>query len=472
MEQLEYLYNNYREPTPDWLMRINRDSEIPWKQFFESRTVFYPGAGMDPHTVNAFGGAHCAHCFINVDYLDMRTGIEYKTRERSFSERNLKTNEDLRRAHEYFDLSVPLFPGYTLIYSRSLSEGEFFAMFDNPYSYRRDPDLKRFHSRSEFDKYGHFVKFYVFERNAECTNPHAVERFALLYLGADAFPVFNAVYVQGRANLFATLIEDYGFGCQYERFGNRQLLHEMAKKANVFPELILSERASCVWKHYALIEGLEQSRCGIRSRWLYKVDREAFRLESEFKDYQYKDFSRDFAKKFRVERRAGENGVNFVDGDFAHFSQKQDVRSSDPQGLNFSAACFFNFLVPQIFGELGGQSAYYDYARATGWPVMEYGIASELSSAQALFKAGLVPGENDIAKFCKILEVLKEYFAEDLDDFSRRRLDTLDNAAYDRLCENDGISWFSVNKLLDSRTDEFVQSLKGVDKEGGEACTK
>ena len=461
MEQLDYLYNNYREPTPDWLMAIDGDSEIPWKQFFESRTVFYPGAGLDPHTVNAFGGSHSAHCFINVDYLDRKASIEFKTRERSFSERDLATDEAIRQAHECCDLSRPLFPDYTLIYSRSLSEGEFFAMFDNPYSYRRDPDLKRFDARSGFDKYGHFVKFYVFERNAECANPRAVERFALLYLGADAFPVFNAVYVQGHANLFATLIEDYGFGCQYERFGNRQLLHEMAKKANVFPEFILSERPYCVWKHYAPFEGMELSGCGTRGRWLCKLDKEAMRLEAEFRDYQYKLFSHDFAKRFKVERRAGEKGVNFVDGAFARPVPQQNIRSGYPRGLNFAAACFFNFLIPQIFGELGGQSAYYDYARATGWPVLEYGSPSELSSAQVLFKAGLVPAESDIAKFCKILETLREYFAEDLDDFFSERLDTLDNAAHTRLLRNNEIRESSLNDRLYSRTNEFVQSLKG-----------
>lgn len=447
MEQMEYLYNNYWEPPPNWLMEINGDSEMPWKQFFESRTVFYPGAGMDPHTVNVFGGAHCAHCFINVDYLVMKTDVEVKTRERSFSEENLDTDK-------------VLFPDYTLIYSRSLSEGEFFAMFRNPYSYRSAPDLQRFNSMSEFDRNEHFVKFYVFERNANCINPHSVERFALLYLGADAFPVFNAVYVQGRANLFAALIEDYGYGGQYERFGNGQLLHEMAKKANVFPDFILSERGCCVWKNYALIEEVEQSACGTRDRWLYKVDKVAFCLEAEFRDYQYKFFSRDFAKLFKVERRAGENGVNFVVGDLARFSQKLDVRSIDPQSLNFSAACFFNFLIPQIFGKLGGRSAYYDYARATGWPVLEYRNPFELSSAQILLKAGLIPAECNIASFCKILEVLKEYFTEDLEEFFCGRLHTLNDAAYARLRDNYEIGGYSVNEQLRSRTDEFVQSLK------------
>ena len=468
MKQTEYLYNNYREPTPDWLMGIDKDSEIPWKQFFESRTVFYPGAGMDPHTVEVFGGGHCAHCFINVDYLDMKTGIEFKTRQRSFSEKDLEKDEAIRQAHEYYDLSKPLFPGYSLVFSRSLSEGEFFAMFDNPYSYRRDPDLQRFNSRSDFDNYGHFVKFFVFERNAECENPHAVERFALLYLGADAFPVFNAVYVQGRANLFAAIIEDYGFGCQYERFGNRELLHEMAKKANVFPELIMSRDGYGVWKNYTLIEGVERSRGVHLERKLYKIDKEAFRVEAGFKKYQHRDFSQDFAKWFRVERRADEKGVNFVDGDFARFVQKQDVRCRnrnwDPQGFYFSAACFFNFLIPQIFGELGGESAYYDYARATGWPVVEYKNPFELSSAQILFKADLIPGEYEIANFCKILDTLKESFADDIYDFFCKDLNTLDNAAYARLRKNREIGRYLVDQQLNSRTDEFVQSLKQLYK--------
>ena len=468
MKQTEYLYNNYREPTPDWLMAIDKDSEIPWKQFFESRTVFYPGAGMDPHTVEVFGGGHCAHCFINVDYLDMKTGIEFKTRQRSFSEKDLEKDEAIRQAHEYYDLSKPLFPGYSLVFSRSLSEGEFFAMFDNPYSYRRDPDLQRFNSRSDFDNYGHFVKFYVFERNAECENPHAVERFALLYLGADAFPVFNAVYVQGRANLFAAIIEDYGFGCQYERFGNRELLHEMAKKANVFPELIMSRDGYGVWKNYTLIEGVERSRGVHRERKLYKIDKEAFRVEAGFKKYQHRDFSQDFAKWFRVERHADEKGVNFVDENFIHYVQKQEVRCRnrhwDPQGFYFSAASFFNFLIPQIIGELGGQSAYYDYARATGWPVMEYEKPFGLPSAKILFKADLIPGEYEIAGFRRILEILKEYFADDIYDFFCGRLNTLDNGAYARLRRTQGLSEYSVNEQLRSRTDEFLELLQQLYK--------
>ncbi len=277
MKQTDYLYKNYREPTPDWLMAINKDSEIPWKQFFESRTVFYPGAGMDPHTVNVFGGGHCAHCFINVDYLDMKIGVEGKTRERIFSAEDISTDKDIQQADGYYDLSTPLFPDYTLIYSQSLSESEFFAMYKDPYSYIKDPDLQRFKEKSTFDRGEHFVKFYVFERNENCNEPHSVERFALLYLGADAFPVFNAIYSQGRANLFAAIIEDYGFGCQYERFGNGELLHEMAKKAKIFPKLILT-RSDCsdTWRNYKVIKGLDASKGVHLERELYKIDKESF----------------------------------------------------------------------------------------------------------------------------------------------------------------------------------------------------
>ena len=243
MVQIEYLYENYWEPTPQWLMDIKEDSEIPWKEFFGSRNVFYPGAGADAHPVNCFGGGHSAHCFVYVDYLMLKEIIEIKAGECAFPT-DLSAYDKVAREqieNRYFDIKMPLFPGYTLIYKRELEEIEFFAMFSDPYSYRRAPELQRFSNRSGFDRRRHFVKFYVFERNNGCKNKRAVERFALLYLGADAFPVFNTVYANGGANLFAMLIEDYGFGCQYEKFGGDGLLHGIARWANVAPELILGK---------------------------------------------------------------------------------------------------------------------------------------------------------------------------------------------------------------------------------------
>ena len=430
MTQTEYLYKNCNEPTPAWLMEIGKDSEIPWKQFFESRTVFYPGSGLDPQPVEVFGGGHSAHCFIFVDYLEF--------------------NPD----------EIP-FPGYSLVFSRSLSEETFFAMYDNPYSYRRDFDFGRFRFESRYDNHEHFVKFYVFERNASCKNPHAVERFALLYLRADAFPVFNAVYAQGRANLFAAVFEDYCCGCEYECFGNWELLHEMAKKAKIFPKFISTGRERCIWQNYAAVDNVEKFERPRDSRRLYKMDQMAFHIEDDFRKYQKKDFAHDFANWFKIEWRPGGERIKFVNREFARFLPDPSIKIDGNlfHRLCFSAACFFNFLIPQIILELGGLSAYHDYARTTGWPVLEAEALGDMSAATIIEKAGLIPEDSEVKDFCRLLKVVAECYAYDLHIFFGTWLNTFDEAAHGRLRRDKKLGIYTVNNLLRSRTEEFIRGL-------------
>lgn len=244
MKQTEYLYNNYYEATPAWLLDMNIRSSIPWKEFFGSRTVFYPGSGTDPYTVNAFTRSHSAHCFVNVDYHFTKGQI----------------NEELER----------MFPGYSIVYQKDMRENLFMAMFRQPYSYIADfnlfTDLQdgpfEYHPGllRDFDTIRHFVKFIVFERIEYDDNSHAVNRFALLYIGGDAFPVFNALYANKNANLFALLIEDYGYGCLYARFHRKGLLHAIAQRTNTWPELILTSRCTysdLMWDGFEYVEGID-----------------------------------------------------------------------------------------------------------------------------------------------------------------------------------------------------------------------
>lgn len=230
MNQIEYLNKHYQMPLPAWLIEINKGSRIPWKDFFGSRTVFYPGSGLDPYTVNAFMRSHSAYCFVNVDYGISKERLE---------------NE----------LKKPMFPGYDIVYERDIFESFFLSMFRQPYSFVADFGLDfgedvycvfayRHSERKNFDTVKHYVKFLVFKRKTDLGDSFGAERFALLFIGGDAFPVFNALYANKNANLFAMLIDDYGYGGQYARYGNGQLLHKIALRCNVFPELILTERCT------------------------------------------------------------------------------------------------------------------------------------------------------------------------------------------------------------------------------------
>lgn len=279
MKQTEYLYNNYREKLPAWLAGIGKNSRIPWKQFLGSRTVFYPGAGLDPYTVNAFTRSHSAYCFVNVDYGIPKEQLEA-------------------------ELRTPMFPGYSVICERDTSESFFFSMFKQPYSFVADFGLDsgrdslpnwthdiftyRHADREHFDTIKHYVKFLVFERDNNeryhekwnhgefyLGDSFGAERFALLYIGGDAFPVFNALYANKNANLFALLMDDYGFGAQYAYYEKGELLHMIAKKRNVFPELILTERCTGdrMWDGYGPVaeaDSHEEPCLGRVHRVLYK----------------------------------------------------------------------------------------------------------------------------------------------------------------------------------------------------------
>ena len=263
MNQTEYLYTHYQAPLPAWLWEINKNSRIPWKEFFGSRTVFYPGSGIDPYTVNAFTRSHSAYCFVNVDY-----GI---------AKEKLENN-----------LKKPMFPGYDIIYERDISESFFFSMFRQPYSFVADVGLDSgkevFHAftyshteREDFDTIKHYVKFLVFELKAGLDNSFGAARFALLFIGGDAFPVFNALYANKNANLFAMLIDDYGYGGQYARYGKDQLLHKIALRRNVFPELILTERCTGerMWDGFYEVDvpwSPSDAKLGRVSRTIYKKE--------------------------------------------------------------------------------------------------------------------------------------------------------------------------------------------------------
>lgn len=60
----EYLTKRYSEKTPRWLVC----GEYSLEQFFNSRTIFYPGAYKDGDAVKFFNSSRMAHCFVYADF--------------------------------------------------------------------------------------------------------------------------------------------------------------------------------------------------------------------------------------------------------------------------------------------------------------------------------------------------------------------------------------------------------------------
>lgn len=72
--KVQYL-SEHQEPYPDWLKR----GRYSLRDFFASRTVFYPGAGGDGRPLDTFNPSHSAHCYFFVDQLYSAAGVNLHT---------------------------------------------------------------------------------------------------------------------------------------------------------------------------------------------------------------------------------------------------------------------------------------------------------------------------------------------------------------------------------------------------------
>ncbi|HHQ40677.1 MAG TPA: hypothetical protein ENK20_00085, partial [Chromatiales bacterium] len=155
------------------------------ERFFASRTVFYPGSGLDGHSVELFGSAHACHCFVQVDYSVTR-----------------------ERLHE--ELQSPGFRGYRVAAVVGLSAGDLVPGGWTPHLL---PDEHREVDYRHTDPGKAFADLVLLERLAGYGDDHGARRLAVLFLYADAVAAYDALYCQaarGGRPPFAILLQDHG----------------------------------------------------------------------------------------------------------------------------------------------------------------------------------------------------------------------------------------------------------------------
>lgn len=221
------------------------------ERFFGSRTVFYPGSGLDGHSVELFGSAHACHCFVQVDYKVTREEL----------------HEELRKTG---------FRGYRVAAAVGLSAGDLVPGGWTPHLL---PDEHREVDYWFTDPSRAFADLVLLERLAGFGDDHGARRLAVLFLYADAVAAYDALYCQethGRRLPFAILLQDHGFGGQYTRFGEEGLLRRLAERRRRLPELLLVGEHTRPWSGYARIPDLAPSVGGCGHRF----DRHLYRREA------------------------------------------------------------------------------------------------------------------------------------------------------------------------------------------------
>lgn len=233
---VEYLRQNYREPQPAWLDLAEHASDPEVRRnlirgFLQSRIVYYPGAGTDGQPISLFNRAHAAHAYVYVDYRISREELHRKVtpdpnvRSRGFLGYRTIAMLDLL-PHEL----TPRPPVYHLAPFETAGSRWFVNEDSKPYA-----------------------ALYIFERLAGFDDEHGARRFAVLFLFADGFATYDALFCQrdSIAKPFCVVVQDHAFGGNWDRFDRGHLLEKTADLANVWPELLLvAYQVSRPWRGY------------------------------------------------------------------------------------------------------------------------------------------------------------------------------------------------------------------------------
>lgn len=247
MNMVEFL-SQHAQACPDWLRAVTPGGPLPLQAFLKERTVFYPGCGLDGHPMKVFGSARAAHCFVYADYWMKRDDVVAAID-------GCRPDTGVRgyRPVARFDLRLQDFP------------------------VRWEPGMSRFAPREVPWTYQNAVKPYAFlqvwERLPEMGPSWGADRLAMLMLGADAHAVYEGLFCQpgGATQLYGILLQDHGFGGNYDRFGRDGLSARIAQHYQVFPEWqLVADANTRAWDGYARVADVESSFGSGRHRFLHR----------------------------------------------------------------------------------------------------------------------------------------------------------------------------------------------------------
>lgn len=251
MTLYEYLRGR-RENTPAWLDQFRDGAPFSHREFFGSRVVYYPGSGTDGHPVKVFGSTHSAHSFVYADYGVTQPNLEA-------------------------ELGHPRhgFRGYHRLARLQLRERDLVPSGWTPHVHAGEVSPDRYGFGAVAAAPFGFLE--VLERDHELDDNHGARRLAILFLGADGIAGYDALFCQGVGHPppFAVLLQDHGFGGNYDRFGRGSLLERIASDCDVIPRWLLVAENTDPWNGFERVPDVDGDRGGMHGDLRFLHERRA-----------------------------------------------------------------------------------------------------------------------------------------------------------------------------------------------------
>ena len=268
---VEFLSKN-KEPLPEWLDK----GEYNFRNFFDSRTVFYPGSGADGHPLAIFNPSHSAHCYFFVDQDYPATSLTDEIGNPPIGygicfNKQYSPDELIREC-------AGLLPENALELFGIPATSDGARAYGGPPPPELQGDL-----RASADAHS-AVRLIVYERASDHDENHGAKRFAVFCLGMEARTAYEWFYgskISARPP-YAILLQDHGFGGDFAAehlgvrdggFGDPDGFLYRAARANGLPEfLIVVDNTTC-WRGYERVRSVDPSRGGVTAgfdRSLYR----------------------------------------------------------------------------------------------------------------------------------------------------------------------------------------------------------
>ena len=229
LNMISYL-SNYREETPEWIGKYLCGEQITFSDIMSSRVGYYPGSGFDGTLMKLGNKAHSVHSFLYVDYLlKRRELLDHIAQKDSilgyhpigkieWHERDLMPNGQ-------YPLDFDIKPKHGMPYT-------FVNKDETPYCFS-----------------------VIMERNADKGDTWGAAHFVVTFLYADGIATYYQLFVKEYSKSpWLFLLQDHGFGCNYDCFGRGGILDKIIRENHCYPQFVICASNTHIWNGYEQIK--------------------------------------------------------------------------------------------------------------------------------------------------------------------------------------------------------------------------
>lgn len=242
-----YTYlKDYREEEPEWIDKYLRGEQITFKDVMSSRVGYYPGSGFDGELMKVGNKSHSVHSFFYVDYMLKKKDLEDHIAEEG---------------------SIL---GYHPIGQIEWQESDLMPNGQYPIDFSIRPEHANPYSFVEKGETPYCFSV-VMERNEDKDDTWGAKHFAVTFLFADGIATYYQLFVIEYSKApWLFLLQDHGFGGNYDKFGVGGILDRIIQRNHCFPTFVLCASNTRIWRRYEKIEDVSPLEYG--NRYLYKIE--------------------------------------------------------------------------------------------------------------------------------------------------------------------------------------------------------